>query len=735
VGAYAVSASGPGEAGTSFHLANTVNTSVTVAADVNPSSFGQGVTFTATVSDSAGATPGGTVVFLDGTTVLGSGPLAGSASIATATYGTSALAPGSHTIIAGYAGAPGFIGSTNSMTQKVNGATPQVSSWPATASPITYGQTLASSILGSGTASVPGSFGFDAPATLPPAGVYAASVSFTPSDTTNYLPVTGGSVNVSVSPAPLVVRADYVTRYYGAPNPALTGTISGILNGDAISAIYTCSASRWAESGTYPIVPTLAGPEQAQANYQATLVDGALTVLPTTPNLSWTNPAPITYGAALSAAQLNVTADVPGTAVYTPPAGTVLPSGTNTLSVVFTPADGSNYVRATASVRLAVQRAPLTITANDATRFYGAPNPALTGVISGIQNGDPIGAIYSCSAGAAAAPGAWAIVPALLSENEAQTNYQVNLVNGTLTVLPAPPVLTWTNPAPITYGTALGSVQLHASASVPGTEVYDPPAGTVLGAGTNTLSVVFAPADATDYATVTGSVTQVVLPAPLTITANSTSRPYGAANPAFTGTIDGLQNGDAIGATYSCAAGATTPVGGYAIVPSVACANGLQTNYQVTLANGTLTVLAATPAVAWTNPAPITYGAALGPVQLNATAAVPGTLVYNPPAGTVLGVGANTLWVVFTPSDARDYLSLTSSVTVVVLPAPLTIIANDATQFCGAANPMETPLARPTVAGPMPPPRRALTPSCRRWSARATSKPTTWSHSSTARSR
>jgi hypothetical protein len=77
----------------------------------------------------------------------------------------------------------------------------------------------------------------------------------------------------------------------------------------------------------------------------------------------------------------------------------------------------------------------------------------------------------------------------------------------------AAPLLTWTTPAAIIYGTALSSNQLNATANVPGTFVYNPASGTLLPAGTNTLSVVFNPTDALDYTSATDSVSLVVLPA------------------------------------------------------------------------------------------------------------------------------------------------------------------------------------------------------------------------------
>jgi hypothetical protein len=90
---------------------------------------------------------------------------------------------------------------------------------------------------------------------------------------------------------------------------------------------------------------------------------------------------------------------------------------------------------------------------------------------------------------------------------------------------PMTPVITWPTPASIVYGTALGSVQLDATASIPGTFVYTPAAGTIPAIGSDTLSVVFTPTDTSDYTTATASVTlMVVQPAPV----------LGSLSPAFT---------------------------------------------------------------------------------------------------------------------------------------------------------------------------------------------------------
>jgi hypothetical protein len=86
---------------------------------------------------------------------------------------------------------------------------------------------------------------------------------------------------------------------------------------------------------------------------------------PVTPTLQWATPAPVPVGTVLGATQLNATAAIAGTFVYSPAAGTVLNTpGTQTLSTTFTPADTSHYTTATASVSLAVTQPPPSYTWN-----------------------------------------------------------------------------------------------------------------------------------------------------------------------------------------------------------------------------------------------------------------------------------------------------------------------------------------------------------------------------------
>ncbi len=198
-------------------------------------------------------------------------------------------------------------------------------------------------------------------------------------------------------------------------------------------------------SGLY-MAPASAGTASVKATSGA--VSGSATVAinakPVTPVLTWANPSNITYGTALSAAQLNATTTTPGSFVYTPASGTVLNAGNNqTLSVLFTPTDSVNYTTATATVMLPVLTKPLTATANAASRIYGTANPAFTGTLLGVVANDAITANYASNASGATAAGVYGITaaevitPTLNDPNGRLANYSVSLTKAALTITPA----------------------------------------------------------------------------------------------------------------------------------------------------------------------------------------------------------------------------------------------------------------------------------------------------------
>jgi hypothetical protein len=95
---------------------NPAATTTSLASSLNPSAFGQTVTFTATVA-SDGGTPTGTVTFKDGATTLGTSALSGDV----ATFSTASLAVGVHSITTEYSGDGNYSGSvSDALVLRVN---------------------------------------------------------------------------------------------------------------------------------------------------------------------------------------------------------------------------------------------------------------------------------------------------------------------------------------------------------------------------------------------------------------------------------------------------------------------------------------------------------------------------------------------------------------------------------------------------------------------------------------
>ncbi len=105
-----------------------IPTNLSLATTPNPSTFGDDVTLTATVT-STSLTPTGTVTFFDGScasgTPLGSDNLSGNAGTATASLKTSSLGAGTHNLSACYGGNGTFGSSQDTQAQTVNKLTTQ----------------------------------------------------------------------------------------------------------------------------------------------------------------------------------------------------------------------------------------------------------------------------------------------------------------------------------------------------------------------------------------------------------------------------------------------------------------------------------------------------------------------------------------------------------------------------------------------------------------------------------
>ena len=174
--------------------ATTLSTSVTLSATVlsggKPVTAGQ-VSFTVVYSSGAVPTVTGTV---------------SSGGVATVPYPLPQhLAANTYSVSISYSDIGGaFAPSSTTGQMAISKVTPTVSTWPA-ASAITVGQTLASSTLTGGVASVPGGFAFTTPTTVPPLGSSSQSVTFTPTDITDYTTVVGSvSVTAIGPPTPII---------------------------------------------------------------------------------------------------------------------------------------------------------------------------------------------------------------------------------------------------------------------------------------------------------------------------------------------------------------------------------------------------------------------------------------------------------------------------------------------------------------------------------------------------
>ncbi len=135
--------------------AEEAGTSTSVGTSLNPSGFGQSVTFTATVTSTlpTNLTPTGNVIFFDGATELGSAPVLQGV----ATFPTSALPTGTDSIVAEYSGDSNFSGSNSTPFSQVVQQDASTTNTVSSANPSAWGQsvtftaTVASAVAGLGT--------------------------------------------------------------------------------------------------------------------------------------------------------------------------------------------------------------------------------------------------------------------------------------------------------------------------------------------------------------------------------------------------------------------------------------------------------------------------------------------------------------------------------------------------------------------------------------------------------
>lgn len=475
------------------------------------------------------------------------------------------------------AAAPNYTSQTIGLSGTASQATPTIN-W-ASPAPITYG-TLISAAQLNATASVPGTFiYFPAVGTLFSAGQQTLTVTFTPNDTTDYTTTTTTVI--------LTVNQATPSLTWTRPRPITYGTALSATQLNASSTVagtftYLPAAGTIPNAGVQPLTVTFTPTDTV--DYTTASSSVSLIVNKAALIVTWATPAAIPYGAALSPTQLDATSNATGTFSYSPAAGTVLSVGNHTLTVIFTPTTPADYTAstATASVTQTVNKATPTITwATPAATVYGTKlsetqlnaSSSVAGTFS-----------YSPSSGTVLAAGTNTLKATFTPSNTA--DYTTATASVTLTVDKATPTITWATPKAIPYGTALSATQLDATSSVAGKFTYSPASGTVLGAGSQTLTATFTPTNTTDYTTATASVTLTVNKATPAITwatpkAITYGTPLSATQLDATSKVAGTF-------TYSPAAGTVLPVGNQKLTATFTPANS--TDYTTATASVALTI-------------------------------------------------------------------------------------------------------------------------------------------------
>ena len=412
------------------------------------------------------------------------------------------LPAGTHTLWVTFhaADSPEDTSVLSSVSITVSKATPAIQ-WPAPSN-VAPGVPLGAAQLNA-SSSVPGTFEYSpAAGEMLTEGTHTLSATFIPADQANY---TTAQATASIKVARTVPIIDWTS-----PDSIPCGAPLGPAQLNASASVpgtfaYSPAAGEILSAGSHTLSVTFTPSDRTE--YDSTVATVPLTVTRGTPVITWVAPEKITYGVALSDQQLNATASLPGTFVYKPGQGAVLVAGEHTPSLVFTPENLSDYSPAEAAVRLTVDKANPVIS-------WSAPEP--------INDVTPLGPAqlnasasvpgtfaYNPAAGEQLKPGAHTL--SVIFTPADNLNYTQAQATVSLTVAAiVNPEITWRNPAPVSYGTALGEEQLCAISSAPGSFLYIPAAGNVLPPGEHRLSVTFTPDDRDKYAEIQTAVTLIV---------------------------------------------------------------------------------------------------------------------------------------------------------------------------------------------------------------------------------
>ncbi len=478
--------------------------------------------------------------------------------------------------------------------------------------------------------------------------------------------------------------------------------------------IYTPAAGEVLHAGPHTLSVSFAPTDSKNYNsVPATTVQ--LTVLKADQTIAFAPLAKKTYGDApfsLSAtASSNLTVTYATAAPCTVSGATLTIKGAGTCTITASQAGDADYNKAPdASQQQLIDKAPLTIAAENAVKVYGAALPPFSVKPAAFVNGDtyaslttPVLLNTTATMASPVLAGGYPIV----ASGATSDNYDITFVNGTLTITPAPLTITADDKQKV-YGAPLPefSVQYASfvngdnSSSLGGTLAFASSATAASSVAGSPYSVTPSGLTSTNYNITFAPGKLTVTPAPLTITADDKQKVYGAALPPFTVKPAAFVNGDtyaSLGGTLLFDTPATigSPVVGspYAITPK-----GLtSTNYTITFASGNLTV----------TPAPLTitaedkqkvYGDPLPTLTVkyesfvngDTYASLGGTLGFDTPANSGSSVSGSPYTVTPKGLTSTNYTITFAAGKLAVTPAPLTVAADDKQKVYGGALPSFT---------------------------------------------
>ena len=411
---------------------------------------------------------------------------------------------------------------------------------------------------------------------------------------------------LTVNKTPLTITADDKTKTAGQANPSLTVSYSGFVNGESSSVLttqptVTTTATASSAAGTYPI--TVSG--AAAANYEIIYVEGTLTVVKADQNVTLTAIPTMTYGDAAytlpakTAQNQTLTWASNNTSIATVSGNTLTVKGAGTATITASQAGNETYNPFSKSFTLTVNKAVLTVTADDCSRMEGVANPAFTISYSGFKYNDNASSLTTqpTAASEATTSSPAGTYPITVSGGSSD-NYEFNYVNGTLTVtaknnqtisLSSIPVMTYGDgsynlPSATDQGLAITWSSNNTSVATVSDNTL-----TVKGAGET--SVTAANDGDTTHNPFTEEFTLTVNKATLTVTADDQTKTAGDENPEFTVSYSGFVNDDNVSSlttqpTAASEATTSSPAGTYLITVS----GGSSDNYEFNYVNGTLTV-------------------------------------------------------------------------------------------------------------------------------------------------